>query len=537
MPPIDRDENRPTPRRIAELEAARCAEQDRLDRLKGAGERNRLGQFATPNSLAVAIARRMLGLRGDRAGPARFLDPSVGTGSFYSAFRQVFPAGMIGEASGVELDPAFAEASARLWGGSGLQVIPGDFTRLEPPTDGRLADLILANPPYVRHHHLGLEEKARLRALVGRRLGIEVSGLAGLYAHFVLLADAWLAEGGLAAWLIPSEFMDVNYGGAIRGYLTDRVRLREIHRFDPLDAQFGDALVTSALVVFEKARPDESGPVRMSFGGMPDAPARVESAPLADLRAARKWTNFPRATDSARDFAPSATPLGDLFAIRRGLVTGSNEFFILPRDEAQARGLPTRFLRPILPGPRHLGEPIIEANADGHPAVDRPLVLLDCDRPEDEVRRDHPALWAYFQEGVARGLHRGYLTSRRTPWYAQERREPPPFVCTYMGRHRGGRPPFRIFWNRSEAVAANVYLLLYPKGPLRLALASRPGLPAVVFGLLREIRPAHFLEEGRVYGGGLHKMEPKELAALPADAILAAIGREAAPRRARLAGF
>jgi len=32
-------------------------------------------------------------------------------------------------------------------------------------------------------------------------------------------------------------------------------------------------------------------------------------------------------------------------------------------------------------------------------------------------------------------------------------------------------------------------------------------------------------------------MEPKELAALPADAILEAIGRPASPRQATLAGF
>ena len=522
---------------LADLESARLAEQSRLDRLKGAEERNRLGQFATPSLLALAIARHLLGLWGNRPGPVRFLDPSVGSGSFFSAFRAAFPPGMVGRSLGVELDPAFAEVAARLWGPEGLAVTRGDFTRLDPPPGDRLADLILANPPYVRHHHLGLGEKARLKGLVGQRLGVAISGLAGLYAHFVLLADAWMAPGGLAAWLIPSEFMDVNYGEAIRGYLTGRVRLRQIHRFDPVDGQFGDALVTSALVVFEKAPPDESAPVLMSFGGPLDDPSRSELVPIAALRGARKWTNYPRIDPPGEDLDPSTTTLGDLFTIRRGLVTGSNDFFILPRDEALGRGLPPRFLRPILPGPRHLAAPVIEAEADGSPSLDRPLVLLDCGRPEAEVRRDFPALAAYLAEGVARGLDRGYLTSRRTPWYAQERREPPPFVCTYMGRPRADRPPFRIYWNRSRAVAANVYLLLYPKGPLRRAIEARPGLEGDVFRLLREIRPGHFLDEGRVYGGGLRKVEPRELAAIPADAILAALGPAGAARQATLAGF
>src|SRR5262249_21275839 len=146
-------------------------------------------------------------------------------GSFYSALRQTFPPQDIADACGIEIDPPFSDAAQRLWGDCGLRIIPGDFTRVSPD---RLYNLILTNPPYVRHHHLDRADKERLKALVADRFCLDISGLAGLYAHFLLLCDVWMEPGGLAIWLIPSEFMDVNYGVAVKTYLTENVRLLHI---------------------------------------------------------------------------------------------------------------------------------------------------------------------------------------------------------------------------------------------------------------------------------------------------------------------
>ncbi len=294
---------------VLDLEAQRQTVQERLDAAKSAAERNRLGQFATPPNLALDIARYALERWRSRADAASFIDPAIGTGSFYSALRQTFPPQTIADACGVEIDPAFAAAARDLWGASGLRVTPGDFTTLHPD---RLHNLILTNPPYVRHHHLNRAEKGRLKALVADRFGLDISGLAGLYAHFLLLCDAWMAPGGLAIWLIPSEFMHVNYGSAIRFYLTDHVKLLHIHRYCPSDVQFCDALVTSAIVVFEKSPPPEHHQVRFSFGGPITNPASSEQVALAALRQARKWTGI---ADGSTPSAEESHTLGDFFRV------------------------------------------------------------------------------------------------------------------------------------------------------------------------------------------------------------------------------
>lgn len=189
-------------------------------------------------------------------------------------------------------------------------------------------NLILTNPPYVRHHHLDREEKERLQSLAYRMAGVKVNGLAGLYVYFMLVASAWMEDGGYAAWLLPSEFMDVNYGITRKQYLTDRVTLIRAHRFDPEDVQFGDALVSSVVVVFRKAPPPPGHVVEFTFGGKISRPHASDSITLEQLRTSRKWTIYPsrarndRRTSSVGD----EVTLGDLFRVQRGSRQATTNF-------------------------------------------------------------------------------------------------------------------------------------------------------------------------------------------------------------------
>lgn len=499
------------------IEQRRRQEQTRLDALKTPAERNKWGQFGTPPELAASIARHARGLMG-RQTPLRFLDPAVGTGSFFSALTQIVPSDGIEVATGVELDPLFADSASELWRGSGLAVIQGDFTRQRPPE--QRFNFVLANPPYVRHHHLSAKEKDRLKAQLARSLQLQMSGLAGLYCYFLLLAHDWMDEQGIAAWLIPSEFMDVNYGATLRRYLIERVTLLHIHRFHPSDTQFTDALVSSAVVIFRKAAPSPEHQAHFSFGGSIENPQDEARVPLDALKRSQKWTQFPARTDIDRSDAPT---LGELFDIKRGLATGANSFFILTETEIRRHQIPRAFLKPILPGPRYLTTDVIAQLPDGGPDVSHRLHLLDCAEPEERIRERWPQFYDYLKMGRAQGIHASYLASHRAPWYSQEQRPPAPFLCTYMGRTRHGKDPFRFFWNRSQATAHNVYLMLYPKGPLREALRKEPELAAAVFGALQRITPEQLICQGRVYGGGLHKVEPKELAQISARPVLDAL--------------
>jgi hypothetical protein len=194
------------------VEDTRSALQTELDGRKTKAERNRLGQFATPAPLARDILGYAAALLAPDE-PVRFLDPAIGTGAFYSALLSTFPSQRVAEAQGFEIDPHYGLPAAVLWRESGITLKLSDFTREEPSPR---CNFVICNPPYVRHHHIGGDEKDRLRLRVFKSSGMKLSGLAGLYCHFMGLAHAWMQKGAIAGWLVPSEFMDVNYGRALK---------------------------------------------------------------------------------------------------------------------------------------------------------------------------------------------------------------------------------------------------------------------------------------------------------------------------------
>jgi adenine-specific DNA-methyltransferase len=506
------------------LEEKRLILQAELDVQKTQAERNKLGQFATPPVLAQDILRYAAGLI-PKDQPIRFLDPAIGTGAFYSALRIVFPSYQMLEASGFEVDAHYGKPAISLWQDTGLTLTLDDFTKRQAEP---YYNLVICNPPYVRHHHLDKHEKSRLKVSTVRACGINISGLAGLYCHFLGLSHAWMSEGGIAGWLIPSEFMDVNYGQAVKRYLLECVTLLHIHRFDPSDVQFADALVSSALVWFRKTPPPSDYAVTFTFGGRLLNPRLSRMVAASDLAAESKWTRFP-ATD-IRIHTPTLT-ISDFFRIKRGLATGNNDYFILSEEEIKARNLPESCFRAILPSSRYIHNDIVEADSKGMPLLERRLFLLDISMNEEEIERCFPSLWSYLKEGKARGVHERYLCRHRTLWYSQEKRPPPPIVCTYLGRGdtKSGRP-FRFILNCSQATVANVYLAMYPTPILAQALSCDPTLIRKLWKVLNQITPDQLLSEGRVYGGGLHKLEPKELANVPATALIALL-----PQDARLA--
>jgi adenine-specific DNA-methyltransferase len=162
----------------------------------------------------------------------------------------------------------------------------------------------------------------------------------------------------------------------------------------------------------------------------------------------------------------------------------------------------------------------IIADADGRPLLSRPQSLLDCPLSEAQIRDRYPDFWRYLQQGM-QGIAQRYLCSHRSPWYSQERREPTFFLCSYIARRRSDGRLQRFIFNRSVAIAGNNYLLLYPRDSLARYVDGNIARARAVWRELCRIEPKALSHAGRVYAGGMHKLEPSELARVPAPGLAA----------------
>lgn len=164
-----------------------------------------------------------------------------------------------------------------------------------------------------------------------------------------------------------------------------------------------------------------------------------------------------------------------------------------------------------MPSPRHLKGEEVFSDENGYPCLNPQYFLLNCSLSEEEIKERYPTLWHYLHNSI-NTTARKYLCKNRKVWFHQEQRSATAFLCSYMGRGNSKHStPFRFILNHTNAIATNSYLMLYPKTILREAIEQNPAMLRAVWHALRNISADELENEGRVYGGGLKKIEPGEL--------------------------
>ena len=457
---------------------------DALCALRSAADRRRQGIVYTPQ----AIVDAMVGWAATQPTPARIVDAGAGSGRFLLAAAREFPCAHLVAAECDPLALLALRANANVAGlGQRLHIHEGDYRRLTlPAVDG--PTLFLGNPPYVRHHDIPAAWKDWLKATAAR-WSITASRLAGLHVHFVFQTCRLARPGDYGTLITAAEWLDVNYGAAMRSAFVDVLGGTSVDVVAPTALPFPNAATTGAIIRFHVGQRGPTVRFRAIAGPAAlDARQVGRTVPRDTVRGARRWSPFLR--------PPAATApchhvqLGELCRVHRGQVTGRNAVWIAGAYDGP---LPAAHLVPTVTRAKEL---LAAGKRLSNPDLLRQVIDLpvDLDELDDEARRQVAAFlrWA---KGMAADT--AYVARHRRAWWAVELREPAPILCTYMAR----RPPAFVV-NTCGVRHLNIAHGLYPREPL-----PAKTLAALAAWLGNNVQTT----SGRTYAGGLTKFEPKEV--------------------------
>jgi SAM-dependent methyltransferase len=312
------------------------------------------------------------------------------------------------------------------------------------------ADLVLGNPPYLRHETLPAAQKARAtaRSGLGRQadLSAHLTALALRHAPVVgLVLPRALASSRSAAPLWPEA--------ATRGGFTLRLRSRAAGSFA---ASIDTELACWVAGAIDRTPTEASAPL----DGLTDAELLSLAGPPG--------ATTPRLRRTApRPWPPAAVPLSDLCQVRFGLKSGCNPFF---------------HLRPLGGGRFHsalLGE-VALAPGDVTPLL---FSLKEARAPE----RCEPVLVLfrpagapsrlgldYLRRGEAAGVQLRPSCAGRSPWW---RLAPGRQAAPLLYPAKLGARAFAVV-NQAGLLEDKKWHALYPAGPeawlLGLVLSATP---------------------------------------------------------------
>lgn len=187
-------------------------------------EQRKLGKFETPKCIAEFIVKWAI-----RKGDDLVLEPCIGSGMlFFEAIQQLEQFHVSGETFrnvyGVDIDSIAVKSVVEKLGLDlkiDSNIICMDFLRTTPDKELPLVDVVICNPPYTRHQQLDQDYKEEIAEGIEEKMGIDLSRQSGIYVYFLMHASRFLKEKGRMAFVLPSNFLDVNYGVAVKKFLAD----------------------------------------------------------------------------------------------------------------------------------------------------------------------------------------------------------------------------------------------------------------------------------------------------------------------------
>jgi adenine-specific DNA-methyltransferase len=252
--------------------------------------------------------------------------------------------------------------------------------------------------------------------------------------------------------------------------------------------------VTNPRLYTIKSVEDLAGVVR-SFSN----PAVNHWIDASRLSPEEKWLNLLFSPVSQKTASRLPAKIADYFKCRRGIATGANDYFCLSVDEIKRFGLDERDFDPCITKATHAeGLVFAKTDFDRLSLSGKKCYLLNV------KGKKSAELEAYLRQGELEGVPIRHLPAHRPIWYQPEPREVADIWAAVFSRER---PKFVL--NTARVKNLTCYHGLYSRRN-----CWKDAVLLTIF-LNTSIALEAFAGINRFYGGGLKKVEPKDVESMP----------------------
>lgn len=365
-------------------------------------------------------------------------------------------------------------------------------------------DGIICNPPYFKFHDY--DNKSIVKE-IERKLSCKLNGFTNLYTLFLLKSIHQLKPNGRCAYIVPSEFLNSDYGKLVKLHLIKTKTLRHIIIFDAEEKVFDDALTTACIILC--AKDNQTDKVKFSNISsasdlhvirdlIDDYPANSDvsiSYRLDKLDPEIKWKNYYQ-KQQGKEFE-HLVPFSKYAKVMRGIATGSNDFFSFTIAKAKEYGIGDNYLLPCICKCTDVKNQLFTWDDFNTLKNENKKVFLLNAFDEKDAN-----VVNYLRKGENEGINKKFLTASRNPWYALEKRPPAPIWVSVFNR-KG----LRFVRNTANVSNLTTFHCVYLKNDL----FSDVSVDLLFAYLLTDTARMIFEDNSREYGNGLQKFEPNDL--------------------------
>lgn len=455
--------------------------------------RKKYAQFFTPLDIADLMSKWIIG--NDQL--QTVLEPAFGLGIFSRILLAQRADIFI---KGFEIDDLIYQKSLELYKNEKkitIQLKDYMYADWENKYDG-----IICNPPYFKFHDY---DNKNVINEMEEKISYKLNGFTNLYTLFLIKSIYQLKENGRAAYIIPSEFLNSDYGKKVKKYLVDTKTLRHIIIIDFEENVFSDSLTTTSILLFAKDSKSEIVQfhsvknlediewIKTMVVRYPNAKDSLNSIKLDELKPDIKWRAYYQEQNSKN--YKYLVPFLTYGKVMRGIATGANDYFAFNSSKAEQYGIKEKYLLPCIFKAVEVKDSIFtKKNFTQIQNRDKPVFLFNALEPNDDNIKK------YLTIGEEEEIHKKFLTSRRNPWYSLEKRPPAPIWVSVFNR-----TGLRFIRNEAGVSNLTTFHCIY----INKFFTHKTDL--IFAYLLTDISKEIFRDNRREYGNGLQKYEPNDI--------------------------